>query len=440
MTATDTPLLLATPTATTTAQLPQVVVIAATAAMIETASDQPDFLPTVTPTPPALILLPTPTPTRAPIDAPAVTVLDTLTPTLAPTISPSVPSPLTPTLPLTKPVISDNISDSTSDGIGASSFLTVSVPLPASYTAQGSFASQTVYADSTIAQQQGSFSILQVAATNAYGANQRYTLRTQRAVGALDEINVYQVDDYIAVHYSGGDWMLVRRDQGSNIVRAIQPITDLAVLFPRIIDQAEVIGQEEIAGIPSLRYRIDDPNGQEARLIQPLLALTGEIRSLKLEMWIAVPGGYAVAYNFQVELAGARVLDPNSNEVRADQAVTWTYQLTPSTSPEAIEWPHDAPTPTSFPLPGFSAGDFPMPANTELLTLVGGVPDLITPLTSTEVDSFYRVELFKLGWTVEGEKGLLRCSKAGTNFELMITQDATSAGTHISVLPGSSGH
>jgi hypothetical protein len=80
-----------------------------------------------------------------------------------------------------------------------------------------------------------------------------------------------------------------------------------------------------------------------------------------------------------------------------------------------------------------------MPANTELLTLVGGVPDLITPLTPTEVDSFYRIELFKLGWTVEGENGLLRCSKAGTTFELMITQDATSTGTHISVLPGSSG-
>jgi hypothetical protein len=230
--------------------------------------------------------------------------------------------------------------------------------------------------------------------------------------------------------------MLVRRDQGSNIVRAIQPITDLAVLFPRIIDQAEFIGQEEIGGISSLRYRIDDPNGQGARLIQPLLALTGVIRSLKLEVWIAVPGGFVVAYNFQVELAGARVLDAASNEARADQAVTWTYQLTPSDVAQPIEWPADAPTPDAFPVPGFAPGDFPIPPNTELLSLVGGVPDLVSTQTLVQIDSFYRTELFTLGWTVEGEGGLLRCSKEGANFQLLIAADTTSNGTRISILPG----
>jgi hypothetical protein len=314
-------------------------------------------------------------------------------------------------------------------------FVTVTLPLPDSYQAEGSFASQTVYTDGTIAEQQGTFTILQAAATNAYGANQHYTLRTQRAVGLLDEINVYQIDDYVAVNYTGGDWMLARRDQGSNIVRAIQPITDLAILFPRIIDQAELIGQEEIAGIPTLRYRLDDPAGQEARLIQPLLALTGEIRSLKLEVWIAAPGGYVVAYHFQVELAGARVLDAALNQVRADQAVTWTYQLTPSAEPQPILWPADAPTPGAFPVPGFAPGDFPIPPNTELLALVAGVPDLVSTLTPTEIDSFYRTELFSLGWTVEGEGGLLRCSKEETSFQLLITADTATDSTRISVLP-----
>jgi hypothetical protein len=317
-----------------------------------------------------------------------------------------------------------------------SPLVTVTVPLPASYQAEGSFASQTVYTDSTIAQQQGSFAILQVATENPYGANNHYTLRTQGAEGLLDEINVYQIDDYIAVNYTGGDWMLVRRDQGSNVVRAIQPITDLAVLFPRIINQAEFVGQEEIAGVSSLRYRIDDPGGQGARLIQPLLALTGEIRSLKLEVWIAVPGGYVVAYNFQVELAGARVLAAGGTEARADQAVTWTYQLTPSEEAQEIVWPDDAPTPTSFPLAGFAPGTFPLPPNTELLSLVGGVPDLISAQTPTAVDSFYRTELFALGWIVEGEGGLLRCSKEGTSFQLLIADDSASGGTRISVLPG----
>ncbi len=176
--------------------------------------------------------------------------------------------------------------------------------------------------------------------------------------------------------------------------------------------------------------------GKEARLIQPLLALTGEIRSLKLEVWIAVPGGFVVAYNFQVELAGARVLDADLNQVRADQAVTWTYQLTPSAKAQPIPWPIDAPAPDAFPVPGFALGTFPIPPNTELLAFVGGVPDLMSTQTPVQLDSFFRTELFALGWDIEGEGNLLRCSKAGANFQLLISADSVSNGTRISILPG----
>ena len=384
------------------------------------------ILPTVTPTrlPPMVVLLPTPTPlpTRAAtsIAAPPGTATEVIT----------ASAPVTDIAPVASTVLV-----TTPVGDLPSPFMTVTMPLPASYETQGSFASQTVYTDSTIVQQQGSFTIRQSASLNAYGVNQHYTLRTQRAAGNMDEINVYLVDQYIAVNYTGGDWMLVRRDQGSNIVRAIQPLTDLALLFPRIISQAELVNRETVAGIPSLRYRIDDPAGQGARLIQPLLALTGEIRSLKLEVWIAVPGGYVVAYNFQVELAGARVLDPEGNEVRADQAVTWTYQMVADGAPQPIAWPADAPTPDAFPVPGFAAGTFPVPPNTELLSLVGGVPDLISAASLVEVDSFYRTELFTMGWTVEGEGGLLRVSKDGTTFQLLITEDAAANATRITILP-----
>jgi hypothetical protein len=381
----------------------------------------------LTPTP-AAILLPTVTPTRAP----DLVLLPT--PTATPSQTVAALAPLTQTVAITPTAPVTAIAITTA--AGSPPLVTATVPLPASYQAQGTFSSQTIYTDSTTAQQQGSFTILQAAATNAYGANHHYTLRTQRAVGELEEINVYQIDDYVAVNYTGGDWMLVRRDQGSNIVRAIQPITDLAILFPRIIDQAELVGQEEIAGVPSLRYRLDDPAGQGARLIQPMLALTGEIRALTLDVWIAVPGGYVVAYNFQVELAGARVLDADRNEVRADQAVTWTYQITANETPQLIPWPDGAPTATAFPLPGFEPGTFPIPPNSELLTLVGGVPDLSSSLTAQEVDSFYRSELFSLGWTVEGESGLLRCSKEGASFQLLIAEEADTGGTHITVLPG----
>jgi hypothetical protein len=385
------------------------------------------LLPTVTPTPPALLLLPTPTPALLPSSTVLPAALSpTVTATTVATNALTIAA--TATITPTSPITADT-------GSAPSSFVTASVPLPASYQAQGSFASQTVFSDSTISQQQGTFSIVQAAAANAYGADQQITLRTQRATGVADEINVYQIGDYIAVSYTGGEWTLVRRDQGSNVVRAIQPITDLAILFPRIIHQAEFIAHETIADASSLRYRLDDPNGQEARLIQSLLALSGEIRSLELDVWIAVPGGYVAAYNFQVELSGARVLDTGGSEVRADQAVTWTYQLTPDEEASPLLWPADAPTPDAFPVTGFAPGDFPIPPETSLVAFMGGVPDLISELAPAEVENFYRIELPALGWTVEGEGGLLLCSKEGTSFQLLITEDAAQGGTRISVLP-----
>lgn len=392
------------------------------------------LLPTPTPTAVSIVLLPTPTPTPLlrPTSEPTSTEPSEtvwLIPTPTPTIAPIALMTNTTTITETTPV-SEVIAD-----LPPTTAIN-SIPLPASYEVKGTYSSQTLYADNTTLEQQGDFAIVQVAAANAYGANHQYTLRTRRATGITDEINVFQLDNYILVGYTGGDWMLVRRDQGSNVVRAIQPLTDLAILFPRIITQAELVGPEEIEGTSSLRYHIDDPTGQAARLIQSLLSLSGEIQALRLDVWIAVPGGYVAAYDFQVELVGARVLAADGEEVRADQGVSWTYRLTPTTEPEPVQWPSDAPTPERFPIHGFALGEFPIPPNTTLLSLVGGVPDLISTLTPTAIDSFYRTELFTLGWTVEGEGALLRCSKGGTTFQLLISEDAAMNGTRISILPG----
>ncbi len=425
--------LTATSTLTTATALPREVVVVTATAMF--------MLPTVTPTPDVLNLLPTPTPT--PLNAPdspgtpaaEITATGNVTPTVPVTDAPTLVAGtaatgvVTPTAAITAVNAAETlVAQPASPG-------TTSLLLPPSYVAQGSFASQTVHRDGSIAQQQGSFTIAQNAALNAYAANQHYTLRTLRAGTLADEINVYLVDDYIAVNYTGGDWTLARRDQGSNIVRAIQPFTDLAVTFPRIISQAEFVGQEAVAGDPALRYRIADPRADGARTIQRLFALTGEIRSLKLEVWVSVASGYVVAYEFQVELTGARVLNSAGAEERADQAVTWTYQLAPVAAPEPIRWPADAPTPTSFPVAGFAAGDFPVPPNTELLTLVAGIPDLVSTQSLVAVDSFYRTELAARGWTVTGEGGVLRCSKEGITLQLLIIEDAATGGTRISVLP-----
>jgi hypothetical protein len=409
--------------------------ISAQVAAIPTSTLRVD-LPTPTPNRTAS-LLPTPTaqpgPTQATDVGSGLLLLPTLTPTPAGVTELPAPTPV-PT--------SMNYAGSNEDA-GA---------LPAAYVAQGTYASTTVYPDGTTAQQQGNFTIVQAPAPNLDGYNQQITLTTRRADGLTDVIQVYLVDDYILVDYGDGaggttapttgqttpettTWTVVRRAQGSGLVRAIQPISDLALFFPRVVEQAEFIGADEIAGQETLHYRIQGESALGARLVQPLLGITGDFRALQLDAWLAIPGGYVVRYSFQVDLEDARVLDAARNEVRADQAVTWTYQLSPLEQPPAITWPAQAPRPDAWPIAGFAPGEFPLPPDTTFVSAVDNVIELQSTAPVATVADFYRGELSRLGWTVTGQNALLQVSKAqAESFELLLEEDQTGPGSTITVL------
>lgn len=298
---------------------------------------------------------------------------------------------------------------------------------PASHSAEGSFFAQTVYPNGDTVQQQGSFTILRVPADNAYGENRRVTLTTRRADGLAETVHVYEVDDYSAIEYAGTDWVVVGRSQGSAIAKSVQPISDLADAFPQLLDEATLIGAEPIAGLLTIHYRIEDTQRFGPRLIRPLLATSGEIRSLRLDAWIDALRGHVVRYSFQMEIGGARVFDAAFNEVMADQAVTWTYQLrdlaAPGTDQEPLIWPANAPDPMRIGVPGFAPGDFPLPPQSRLRAILAGTPEWQTLEAPDAVAGFYRRVLTAQGWTVEGDAGLLECTKAGVTLILLITED-----------------
>lgn len=349
----------------------------------------------------------------------------------------------------------------------AATRLVIELPdtLASGYRAQGSYSSQTVYPDGQISQQQGTFAIIQAPADNDYGSNQTFTLTSRTEDGQTDSIAVFLVDDYIAIHYndaaspdrvsaaaSTDDWVIVQRSAGSSLVKAIQPITDLAALLPQLADQAGSLDQAEIDGQPALHMRLDDLTLIGDQLLRPLLGTRGEIRSFKLDAWLtapqdasdepddgpsaADPDSYVIRYTFQLELEGARVLDATFEEVSADQAVAWTYQVVEVDDSLEVAWPDAAPQPGVVNVPGFANGAFPLPSNAEWIGLANGVPEVLAPQPQAAVATFYRDLLTSQGWTVSGGDAFLRCTKDSDLFQLLLMEDEETGGTRISVLTG----
>jgi len=355
---------------------------------------------------PSSALAPTPTVVLLPTATPApLVLLPTVTPTPLPTIAPTA-------LPVSTPAA-----------------------WPATYRIQGGYASQTIYPDGNSSSQQGSFTILHQTVANDYGANQAYSLSARRADGGVDTSAIFLVDDYIAVTYAEGDWTVLRRDRGSSIVKAIRPITDLAVALLAAADRAEAVGDETIDGLSTRHIRLTAASDLARELVQPILGLSGDVRDLTLDAWVTADDGYVAQYTFEVEIAGARVFDEQHQAVLADQTVSWTYQLLDANAPLAIDWPEGAPEPGVLDVPGFVHGAFPLPPQTELISVIDGIPALLSLLGEDDLADFFRAELAARGWRVAGDTGLLRCTKGESAFQLLIIPDPAAGGTRVSVLP-----
>ncbi|HXF63666.1 MAG TPA: hypothetical protein VNK95_18730 [Caldilineaceae bacterium] len=340
------------------------------------------------------VLLPTPTPTRA---------------------APVLP---TPTATANLPTAGD-----------------LSAVVPTSYRARGAFDSITTFPDGTVQQQQGEFEITRVAAAHRYGVDESYLLTTTGPSGEAGAVVIYQIGESIATRFAEGEWVVTERSQGSGLVKAIQPIADLAAAFLRVREQAEPVGSEEIGGAPTRHYRIADPALFAELFGRSPAQGAGTVTALRFDAWLAEPQGYVLRYDFRLEVSGARVLDDRFQEVAADQVVAWSYELLEVDSGLALAWPKDAPLPGMIQAPGFAPGEFPIPPDTEVVSTYAGIPELVSTRPLEEVSRFYEEQLAALGWTVEGAYGLYRCSKNGVSFQLLITAEEATGGSRVSILP-----
>lgn len=305
--------------------------------------------------------------------------------------------------------------------------------LPANFRAAGTFASTTTFAGGTTQRQEGSFTITQVQAANAYGLDEAYELTTAGDGAAAESVAVFQIGDHVAMRYAD-DWMVMDRAGGSQLVKAVQPVVELARRIPQVHGQAQDLGLETVDGVTARHYRLDDP-ATAARLLAPVFQPSGRVAALQLDGWIDEATGAPVRYTFAMEVAGAQVLDANLNTVSASQQVTWSFEITETGAGITLAWPADAPAPNVPEVPGFAPGEFPIPPNTEVTSIYMGLPELVSATSVDEVSAFYHDQLMVLGWSVEGGSGLLRCAKDGVTFQLLITADEATGGSKITILP-----
>lgn len=306
--------------------------------------------------------------------------------------------------------------------------------LPANYHAVGAFASATTFADGATQRQEGSFTITHVQAANVYGADEAYELTTAGDGGGAETVAVFQIGDHVAVRYAD-DWMVLDRAGGSQLVKAVQPITELARRFAHLRGQAQDLGREEVDGVTAHHYRLDDPATSADLLAQPIFQPSGKVTALQLDGWIDESTGFLVRYTFEMKVLGAQVLDAHLNTVNADQQVHWSFEVTESGEGITLPWPEDAPAPGVVQVPGFAPGEFPIPPDAEIVSTYVGMPELVSTAGVDEVGAFYQDRLVALGWSVEGDMGLFRCARDGVTFQLLITADETTGGSKITVLP-----
>lgn len=176
----------------------------------------------------------------------------------------------------------------------------------------------------------------------------------------------------------------------------------LDVPFAGALALGAAVGTEEIAGVPTTHYRIDNADEFVALVADAFGGRAGTLTSITLDSWLAADG-YIVQYLLAATTAGATVQDSAGADQMVDQTITVDYKMSDIGALDAIVWPADAPPADALIVPGFDADAFPLPENAEVQPSVG-VLAFATALDEAGVRDFYAAQLGVAG-SLEGEYG-----------------------------------
>ncbi len=249
------------------------------------------------------------------------------------------------------------------------------------------------------------------------GGDQYITITTADPSGE-ESMTMYEVGENIYIN-TEGEWIVLPREEAGLYTMFATLFTNPMAEMGFFAEEAKKVGEEEVNGIETIHYRIDDP--LVFKELADLSEEEGELVQASVDVWVAKDGNYIVKYKLTAEQKGTKTFDSQGNEVIGDERVDWEFELYDVGADIVIEVPEDAPQPGQLNVPGFEEGEFPLPPNTEVGLSLFGTAMLESDLSEEEFIQFYKDAL--PDWTIEGGFGIYTFTKGDTSFSMLLEQD-----------------
>jgi chemotaxis protein histidine kinase CheA len=265
-------------------------------------------------------------------------------------------------------------------------------------------------------------------ADNAFGFDASFRLESTDN-GETQTIEYVMLGDHVALR--GDGWTTSPR--GAELPIG-EPVAMLEVPFAGALSLGAEVGAEEIAGIPTTHYRIDDAEEFVTLVADAFGGRAGTLTSITLDSWLA-EDGYVVKYLLSATTTGATTLDSAGADQRVDQTIAVEYAMSDIGAVDEITWPADAPPADALVVPGFDADAFPLPEDAQVQPSVGAVA-FGTALDEAAVRDFYAEQLGATGWILEGEYGYYTARRDDQEIVLAVTAGEDEQLTRVEVFTG----
>lgn len=251
-------------------------------------------------------------------------------------------------------------------------------------------------------------------ADNAFGFDASFRLESIDN-DVLQVIEYVMQGDHVALR-EGDGWTTSPRGAGLPLA---EPVAMLDVPFAGALSLGAEVGTENVAGVPTIHYRIDNAEEFVALVTDAFGGRAGTLSSITLDSWIA-RDGYVVKYLLSATTTGATLLDRAGADQIVDQTIAVAYAMNDINAVEEIPWPADAPPADALTVPGFDDNAFPLPQDAQLQPSVGAVA-FLTALPEAEIKDFYAQQLGAAGWSFDGEYGYYTAQRDNLVIGLAVT-------------------
>jgi chemotaxis protein histidine kinase CheA len=253
-------------------------------------------------------------------------------------------------------------------------------------------------------------------ADNAFGFDASFRLESSDT-GVTQVIEYVMLGDHVALR-TGDGWTVSPRGAGLPID---EPVAMLDVPFVGALPLGAEVGAEEVAGVPTTHYRIDDAAEFGALVADAFGGRAGALTAIALDSWLAADG-YVVQYQLAASTTGATMQDSAGADQTVDQSIEVAYSMSDIGAVEAIVWPVDAPPADALVVPGFAPNTFPLPDDAQVQPSVGVVA-FVTSWDEAGVRDFYAAQLGAEGWSLEGEYGYYTARRGEEEIVLAVTAE-----------------